>query len=200
MREKKAIQYKQDVVNEVARIKLEFEDFADGIRCIFLIHRKAEGGLSNGTKAQKRVSRNSKEFFEIIAELVDIKINSDIPYRIYSCVNDRNIEKAIRQFKMEQLEADYYHAEQKHEFYFDIRNRWIGCLMQPPQKNSSLFMFDVDVEDNGDALKVLKDAEILKAYRTKKGWHIITKPFNHTKIKLPPATELKTDGLLLLSF
>jgi hypothetical protein len=58
----------------------------------------------------------------------------------------------------------------------------------------------VDTPDNGDTLKALAGVEILKSYRTKAGWHIITKPFNHTKIELPENVELKTDGLLLLSF
>lgn len=200
MRNKKEIAYAQDIKDEVERIKLEFSDFMEGVRVLFLIHRNKEGGDTNNTKVRKIITQNSKEFIEELSALVKMKNESEEAYRIYSSVNDRNVEKAIRKFKYEQLDADYYDGEQKHQFYFDIRNRWIGCLMQPQQKKSSLFLFDVDTEDNGEALKALHDVEIVKSYKTKNGWHIVTQPFNHTKKTLPENVELKIDGLLLLSY
>lgn len=200
MREKKPLQFAQDIQNEIERIRMDFGAFAGGVRCLFLIHRNKEGGETNNTKVKKYVTKNPKEFFEKVGIMLEMKRDSGLPYRIYSCVNARNMEKAIRQFKYEQLEADYYDEEQRHNFYFDIQNRWIGCLMQPKQKGESLFMFDVDNVDNSEALKALSGVDIVKAYRTKNGWHIVTTPFNHTLITLPKDTELKTDSLLLLAY
>jgi len=180
-REKKPLQFKQDVIDEVERIKLEFNAFSDGIRCLFLIHRNKEGGDTNNTKVKKVVTTNSKEFWEQVCKLVQLKNESGLPYRIYSAVNERNIDKAIRKFKYEQLDADYYDGYQRIQFYLDVQNRWIGCLMQPQQKLTSYFMFDVDSADNGATLKALSgnEVEIIKSYKTKNGWHIITQPFKH---------------------
>lgn len=200
MREKKPLQFAQDIQNELDRIKLEFGVFAEGVRFLCLIHRNKEGGETNNTKVKKYITHTPREFWEKVGILLEMKRDSGLPYRIYSCVNARNLEKAIRQFKYEQLEADYYDTEQKHNFYYDIQNRWIGCLMQPKQKLDSLFMFDVDSVDNSEALKALAGADIVKSYRTKNGWHVVTLPFNHTLVKFPEHTELKTDGLLLLSW
>lgn len=203
MREKKPHQYKEDVINEVERLKLTFEPFADGVRVLFLIHRNKEGGDTNNTKVEKIVTTDRREYWEAVAKLIEQKNAAPVPYRVYASVNCRHIDKAIRQFKFEQLEADYYDRDQRHGFYYDIRNRWIGCLMQPPQKASSYFLFDVDAPDNGPTLKALagsSKAEIVASYRTKNGWHIVTEPFNHTTIQLPPETSLNTDGLVLLSF
>lgn len=195
---------KIDVKIRSEQIYSRFMEFTDGIRVLFLIHRNKEGGETNNTKTRKVITTNRDEFSKELLKLVDEKERSEIPYRIYSSVNPRNIDKAIRQFKYEQLDADYYGTEQLHNFYLDIKNRWIGCLMQPKQKAGSLFLFDVDDIDGkdmcGETLKVLHDQTIIKQYKTKNGWHIITMPFNHTSIKLPDGVELKTDALLLLDY
>lgn len=195
---------KIDVKIKAEQIYNSFIDFVDGIRVLFLIHRNKEGGETNNTKTRKVITTNREEFFNELLKLVDEKERSEIPYRIYSSVNSRNINKAIRQFKYEQLDADYYGTEQLHNFYLDLKNRWIGCLMQPKQKAESFFLFDVDDVDGkdmcGETLKVLHGQHIIKQYKTKNGWHIITKPFNHTEIKLPEGVELKTDALLLLDY
>jgi len=76
--------------------------------------------------------------------------------------------------------------------------------MQPSQRKTSLFLFDVDNEEGrdvmGEALCVIPNEYILYTYATKNGWHIITNPFNYTEIKLPKNCEFKKDALLLLSF
>jgi hypothetical protein len=199
---------KAKAVEEAERLSQEFIDFRHGVRTLFLIQRHKEGGETNNSKLIKKITRNTVEWQEALEELLVEKYSSPLKLRIYACVNDRNFNKAIHKFKVEQLEADLYDQEQKENFYLDIRNRFIGCLMQPPQRASSLFLFDCDdVENPTD--EHFNDIENfyagigdnhIKTYRTKNGNHVITKPFNYTKLKLPAKTELKKDGLLLLSY
>ncbi len=200
MREKKPIAYAEAIKQKAKNLMEDFHGFTDGVRLVFLIHRNKEGGETNNTKTRKIITTNSKEFETALLELLQMQQNSEIPYRIYSSVNSRDIEKAIRKFKIEQLEADYYDTEQKHQFYLDIKNRWVGCLMQPAQKNTSFFIFDVDTKDDGEALIALNGIPFVKKYSTKNGWHIVTEPFNYTTIKLPKDVEIQKDGLLLLSY
>ncbi len=195
---------KADIIMKAKHIFDDFKPYTDGIRVLFLIHRNKEGGETNNTKVEKLISINSEEFYLQLLKLLDIKErNLGTPYRIYSSLNPRNIEKGIRQFKYEQLEADYYDPEQKHNFYHDIRNRFIGCLMQPAQRATSLFLFDCDNEEGrdvmGEAIDVIPDEHIIRKYSTKNGWHIITHPFNYTTLKLPEGVELKKDSLILLA-
>ncbi len=203
---------KADVVLRANHIFDEFKEFTDGVRCLFLIHRNKEGGETNNTKFRKIISKDSEEFRLELIKLVDEKeragiANPPIPYRIYSCVNARDIEKAIRQFKFEQLEADYYDSESRHSFYYDTKNRFVGALMSPSSrvKDSGLFILDVDnVEGRdmmGEALTELArlDIEIVRQYSTKNGWHILTKPFNPGLFTISEI-GINKDGLLLLSY
>lgn len=201
---KSPISFEEEKKKRTKNIFEEFSGFTDGVRCLFLIQRHKEGGETQNSRLVKKITRNEKEFFDALEDLIDQMMDSELPLRIYSAVNDRNFNKAIHKFKVEQLEADLFHQEQKENFYMDVKNRFLGCLMQPSQANNSLFLFDVDNEQGrdvmGEALQSLPSEVIVKTYPTKNGWHIITKAFNHTKIKLPKGVELKKDGLLLLAY
>lgn len=182
----------------------DFYKFTDGTRVLFLIQRHKEGGETNNTKLTKLVSRDGIEWFLNLKELVGKKMESENSLRIYGSVNSRDFKKAIHKFKIEQLDAEMYCQDQIERFYLDLRNRFIGCLMQPANKETSLFLFDIDNEEGRDvheeALNVIPNEHIVHVYKTKNGWHIITNPFNYTKIKLPDGVELKKDGLLLLDY
>lgn len=182
----------------------KFSQFTSGYRCLFLLQRHKEGGETNNTKLTKRVTRNPEQYYEALLSLISLKMDSELPLRIYACVNERDFNKAIRKFKYEQLDADYYDQEQKENFYLDVKNRFIGCLMQPTQKAESFFLFDVDNDEGrdvaGEFLKVIDNDLIVFRYPTKNGWHFITEPFNYTKIELPQSVELKKDALLLLDY
>lgn len=202
---KSPIAIEEEIAKEVNGIMDEFRPYTGGFRVLFLIHRNKEGDATNNTKVMKIITRNEKEYREALNKLVREKKFSDIPYRIYASVNKRDISKAMRQFKFEQLEADYYDQEQKENFYLDIKNRWIGCLMQPKSRATSLFIFDVDDPEKKDicgaTLQALgTEVEILKVYPTKNGWHIITKAFNYTTVKFPDGCDIQKDGLILLAY
>lgn len=208
LRKKPAFQISEERMRKVNAIYSEFFYFADGYRVLFLIHRNKEGGETNNSKVRKIITRNRQEWYDAVIDLVNEQAESKLPLRIYASLNERNFKKAIRQFKFEQLEADYYDEEQKDNFYLDVKNRFIGCLMQPQQAKTSYFLFDCDdVEGrdvHGEMLSALNDGNaqelIITQYKTKNGWHIITNPFNYTTIKMPDGVEMKKDGLILLAY
>lgn len=202
---KSPIAIEEELQIKTQNIFEEFYSYTDGFRVLFLIYRNKDGGPTNNGKVRKIITRNRKEFKEALEKLVKDQYESPLPLRIYSSVNERDFNKAIRQFKYEQLDSDYYDQVQKENFYLDIYNRFLGCLMQPSQRKTSLFIFDVDkIPEEPDVLgrmlDILPQDIILKQYPTKAGWHIVTKPFDWTKLKLPKNVEFKKDGLLLLSF
>lgn len=193
----------QSILKKANDIFDTFKNYSDGVRVLFLIHRNKEGGETNNTKTRKVITKSSQEFKAELIKLVEEKENSNIPYRIYSALNPRNIKKAIRKFKFEQLEADYYDEEQSQNFYYDIKNRFIGCLMQPGSAGDSKFLFDCDSTDAWN-LTVQQLGElgidILDQYKTKNGWHVITPPFNPNLFNPIPDVGINKDGLILLAF
>lgn len=207
MRNKKPIQYSEDIERQAKNIFDEFKAFATGYRVLFLIQRHADGGETNNSHLKKIITRSPEEYHEALKLLVKEKVMSDLPFRIYASLNERNFNKAIRQFKYEQLDADYFDQIQKENFYLDVKNRFVGCLMQPAQRQTSFFLFDCDNDkDNpkrdvmGEALTAIPNEHIIKQYKTKNGWHIITHPFDYTKIQMPKDCEMKKDALLLLAY
>lgn len=181
------------------------KQFKQGIRLLMLTYRGKEGGLKTRPDrvAIKKLSRNEQEFDKIFSELQEEMKKSDKPLRIYSSVNSRDIKKAIREFKERQLEADYFDEESKNQFYFDIKNRWISSLMKPSCRNETFFLFDADDLTRwtiGEAIDKLEEStDVIWHYKTKNGYHIITKPFNPNDLK-ENFGEIKKDGLMLLDF
>ena len=102
----------------------KFSSYTSGVRMLMLIQRGKEGGKgeTNNKKTVRRITTNSGEFRNSLIELLEIKEKKKGIYRIYSCVNSRNINKAIRIFKQRQLDADYFAEDQKYKFYTDIKN------------------------------------------------------------------------------
>jgi len=185
---------------ETEKIIAEFDGFTDGVRMLMLIHRKKEGGAQRDRSAIKRIAYSQEEFEEELDKLVSIKNESDIPYRIYSSVNKRDMNKAIRIFKGRQLDADYEDEYNRDMFYLDIKNRWISAICNPKTKTEIAFMIDLD---DKDGLKELKEklfpivGRNFNKFETKNGWHVVTPPFNPA---LLPGYDIKKDGLLLLSY
>ena len=183
-----------------------FSDFMDGYRFIMLVHRNKEGGKSNRPQKNgvKRITKNREEFIEVLDELQKLKAESKVPMRIYSCVNARDIEKTIREFKRRQLDADYYDTESKHGFYLDIKNQWVSSLMKPNSRAETKFLIDVDNIIDWDISTVVNHlkkigVKVILKYPTKNGFHIITEPFNPNLFN-SEFGEVKKDGLLLLDF
>lgn len=203
MREKKPVQYKEAILDEAQKIYANFKQFSVGIRVLFLVHRSKEGAeRANGDKMRKVITTNSTEFYEALKPLIKQKNESSETLRIYSSVNDRDMEKAIRKFKFDQLEADYYDDTSRFSFYTDVKNRFVSSLMSPSAKGTSYFLFDCDSEEETQAsLKELAElhVHIVQSYPTKNGTHIITMPFNPNLFHTPNV-DINKDGLLLLSY
>lgn len=196
---------KNEIKQQADLIMSQFFDYTNGVRVLFLIHRSKEGAEhSNNDHVKKIITKNSSEFRLALYELLTNKNESELPYRIYSSVNARNIDKAIMKFKHEQLDADYYDIESRNNFYYDVKNRFISCLMAPSSAVDKKFLIDVDSEkEREECLKIMVDSGLdytpMFWYKTKNGWHLIIKPFNPSLFG-GYASKINKDGLLLLDY
>lgn len=155
--------------------------FKEGTRILMLTLRSKEGGKTNlpDRSAKKMISRNPEEFDKCMEILMERRQGME---RIYSTVDERNLEKGIRIFKGRQLDSDYFDQESRLGFYVDIWNRWISSLQSTKAREGCLFMVDVDDDkDEEDNIRLEiqnKELELVHEYPTKNGRHFVLKPFN----------------------
>jgi len=188
------------------------EEFKQGVRILMRTLRSKDGGKKNNPDrvAEKLVSRSPEEFDKIFEHLLKNRKDQE---RIYSTVDARNLDKAIRKFKYDQLDADYFDKESRNSFYIDIYNRWISALQSPQSRDGTLFLIDIDNGEN-DEKKIRTDLEalfqglsgmmgglqfvpkIVDDYRTKNGCHIITTPFNPSLFP----HEVKKNSMILWAY
>lgn len=189
----------------------DIDFFKTGWRVIIMLLRQKDGGHNRPDyHAKKYLVNGVDEFNEKFTYLKDLKRKeSAIPYRIYSSVNERDMNKAIRHFKQEQLDRDYDCDEIKHRFYVDIKNRFIGSAQRPQSRKSSYFLFDIDFQNPEDKIFVMQlkahlrldvYAEIIYEYETPHGYHIITKPFNYKLLEENVYYTIKKDAMMLLEW
>jgi hypothetical protein len=194
-----------DNIAEAERIFTTHHQFTEGYRVMFLIQRHADGGHNNNSKLRSYITQDSEGWIIALAKLIqERKMYPNIPLRIYQTINKRNVEKGIRQFKFMSLEADYYDDQMRHEFFIDVHNRMISALMKQSSADESLFLYDIDTDDQEVIFYVKRDLQqqttIVNEYPSKNGYHVITKPFNPNNIKLPEMVEWKKDAMMLLKY
>jgi len=173
----------------------------DGVRVVMLIDR----GIMNSNKGSKRwinkiITSCKDEFIEATFSLMELQDHIGNPnIRLYSCLNDRKIDKAIALFKHKQIDLQ---DDMKLKFYCKINNSFASCLMQPENKSSKLFLLDADSKEDLEVERFIESYSIVtrKSYPTKNGWHYIVEPFNVKLAENCKTFEVKKDGLILLRY
>lgn len=179
-------------------------NFTSGTNVLILLQRKKDGG--HNKEFRRRLSwfvvHNQEHYISALTKLLVMKYAfHDQDLRIYATVNPRSLKKAEKLFKQTMLELDFSSEENHNYFWQRLESKWISALMNNKSRDRSYFQWDIDDIDgqdqHGSFLKELpEDTEIIKQYRTKNGWHIITKPFNPDVLSLSP----QRDGMLLLAY
>lgn len=204
MREKIINNVVRDLEKKTDELMDEFSMFTHGTRVLLLLWRHKEGGSNN--EYRRRVARvvvhdkerMKKEMFNLLLQ----QYLADIDLRLYMSVSPRDMRKAELAFKEALLQTDFSDGDNKVAFYQNFSDKWISALMSSnPPKGEKLFVVDVDVPDNSEALKWLgtNHIDVLKQYKTKQGWHLVTPPFDRSKFP-KELGEIQDDGLLLLSY
>jgi hypothetical protein len=105
-----------------------------------------------------------------------------VPYdcNLYLQVNPRSVRKAMRNMKIRIAEHDY---DNKYEYAEHLHGLWMSCLQKKAARSRrKYYIVDVDTTDKTFMERV---KEILPpttiVYNTRKGFHLITEPFNVQK-------------------
>lgn len=180
------------------------DSFKDGYRGVLLLLRNKDGETGNADrKAIKRITQNIQDWTKTVLEFESIKAHDKRfkDHRIYTSVNARDMKKAIHEFKVRQLQAQYDHGELEGEFYCDIKNRFFSCAMNPRSAVTKNFLIDCDTDAGyASAHRCIKDGAltILADYATRNGRHIIIEPCNPANFKWCTA-EIKKDDLISIA-
>lgn len=183
----------------------EFEQFTDGARMLILLERKKDGGHNKEERRNlgTKFSFSSEEFAYAVKELLLLRLIYP-ESRLYSSANQRDVKKVIHKIETELLDVHYSNDEEKNTFtYKKLIKSPRHFFMQQANAQTKLFVLDVDDVEGEDlhdkALRLCAEleVEIVKSYRTKNGWHIVTEPFNPA---LWTVGEVKKDALLLLDY
>lgn len=170
--------------------------FTQGLREILVIDRS-----SKNTCLWNKIARYPDMYEQHIAEAISACKSFRKPdIRVYMSINSRCVDKAIREFKRQQIEADY--SPHNKDWYLNLNKQFRHILMQPKQRKTKYFLMDIDTKERGtmhivDQFIRDKGIETITSYDTPNGCHIITEPFNMNMCKLDKV-EVKTDALLLL--
>lgn len=207
-RNQKTSSYNDNIVREaeaIAKRISEYDlDFTSGVRGILLLHRKKDGfdGAYPQRDCRKRVVDSYDDYVNCLCEYLDIMHKSEHELRIYASCNPRDMAKAVRTFKQNQLDNDYADEDTHRGFYRDIHNRFFSALMTPTSKADNKFIIDVDdvsVMDAVDKLCAELDLTVYTKYATKNGWHLVVAPFNPSLWSLE-GTNIKKDPLILIKY
>lgn len=176
--------------------------YKKGLRVLMLIHRKKDGGPAGcDREAIRRLSRDEGEFDKVYAELKEIKDASQSQYRIYCSVNARDVMRAIRMFKIEQVELEGQSIHHQIYFYTNADRKFLSCLCKYNCCVTKWFLIDLDTKDVLDVARAVTCLEevttILDMRETLNGWHVITEPYNPA---LTPKLEVKKDSMVLLEW
>ena len=179
--------------------------FKEGVRLVMRVWRNKEN--QEGRRPGRTLISDSVESWEAAtARLLAECIKGE---RVYSSLEPRNVERAIRVFKERQLVADYDPPEVRHAFYNECFTRWLSCLGAPQASADTLFLFDCDSDEDHNRLRMEMDAaprefvgpdKLLHTYATKNGTHVITKPFNPGLLSIESRRILQKNSLLLVGW
>ena len=181
------------------------ESFKSGFRILMLTLRSKDGGKKNNPDrvSKKFITSSPEEYDKVLTKLIATATGDE---RIYATIDERDMKKGIMLFKHRQLDADYFDQPSHFAFYTDIYNRWISALQSPPSRVGTLFLVDIDNDEEngqnvGQETKIRNEItsqniEIVHEYPTKSGIHIITKPFNPSVVSF----SIQKNAMMLLAY
>ena len=130
-----------------------------------------------------------------------------LKFRLYITVNARNTVKTYFNFRerMNGWTKDRILGDDTASRKFKrIDSYWKSELHQDATRDETRFLFDLDDstpdEEHTFVETLDEQTEIITRQQTPNGYHVITVPFNYNELETEIAYELKTDGMLFLTY
>lgn len=173
-----------------------------GTRLLMITERRKDTGTKTRKRVEVRATRYHNEFEEAIQSMY---ASLEPGQRLYASVNHRDHSHAeyLMAAEINRL-AFKGSVDERHEFWFNVQRRWESALRKSPAAKEFLWDFDGALSEyRYELLKADPSISINHWYRTKtdNGIHVLTKPFNYTKVYGELAEKtLHRDGMILWGF
>jgi len=155
----------------------------------------------------REVVGDADELRETVARLDHAAARFDQRCRLYLTVNARDALAAtfeLRRRMDDWLEMRLHGNEEVAAKFKRVDSEYRSVLQSDSCRDDSNFVFDLDDASPAEAERLKSDLAARTTVRlvreTPNGYHVVTAPFDYTAFESDVAYELKTDGLLFLSY
>lgn len=156
----------------------------------------------------RRTLESREEIGQTVDRIVGEASNFNEDYRLYVTVNARDTTKAFFELRKEMdewLEMRLNGNKDVIPKFGRLDKEFLSVLQRDTCRDDTYFLFDLDGITSREKdrfveeVKSISDSVVLEQ-KTPNGFHIVSEPFNYNKLDLGTEYDLKTDGLLFLSF
>ncbi|MFC4405537.1 hypothetical protein [Haloarchaeobius iranensis] len=169
--------------------------------------KENEGRDPDGPSAIRKVVRDADGLDRAVAELDHAVSRFDATYRLYLTANARDTQQALfalRRSMDDWLEARLNGSEDVLRKFGRVDSEFKSTLQSDGCRDETNFVFDLDdaTAADADALEAdLRERTTVQLRReTPNGFHLVTAPFDYNALATDLEYELKTDGLVFVSY
>lgn len=195
------------------RIVNQLEDYCkfgeDRVYILMAIARSKEHEehSSNTEPVIREVVKEKSELEPKIDQLDHAVSRFDSKFRLYISANARNTMDALFHLRGDMddwLKMRLEGNEGIKKKFKNIDSEFKSVLQKPSCKDETNFIFDLDEVSETDANQfeeILEEFTDVRMVReTPNGFHIVTEPFNYNELETDIEYELKTDGMIYLTY
>lgn len=155
----------------------------------------------------RKVVRDAESLECRAAELDHAVRRFDATYRLYLTANARNTLDAFFQFRRDTedwIEMRLRGDEGVARKFDRMGSEWTSVLQSDRCRDETNFVFDCDDATAAEAAalaeRLADRTTVLLERETPNGHHLVTEPFDYTDFETDVGYELKTDGLVFVSY
>lgn len=183
-------------------------EFYNGVRVQMLLDR-SNNNINKGSKrwVNKLISYNKDSMLENVEKLLlQQEAIGNPAVRLYSCVNARKMDHAIRMFQHKMIDLPWSDGIERQRFFRNLNSEFVSCLMKPENSLRAYYMLDLDCDKSVPAYVQALDHHckihnlpVLTKRETPNGFHYILAPFDVRIFENYNGVEVKQDGLVILN-
>lgn len=187
----------------------EFCEFGeDRVYLLLAIARSKENSDLGGSQPTIReIVREPDEIGRTVDRLDHAVRRFDRRYRLYLTANARDALAAtfrLRERTDDWIEARLHGDEDVKPKFKRVGGEYESVLQSDACRDETNFVFDLDDADESDAATLRADlagyTEVSMVRETPNGYHVVTDPFDYNELETDVEYELKTDGLVFVSY
>ncbi|WP_436924618.1 hypothetical protein [Halosimplex amylolyticum] len=189
-----------------------FEEYCefggDRVYLLVAVARTKENEDATGDgPAMRRVVEREADLAPTAAELAHAASRFDETYRLYLTVNARDAlgaTFALRRSMDDWIEARIHGDEGVRDKFKRVDDAFLSTLQSDGCRDETNFLFDLDDASAAERDRLVTRLEshttVSLVRETPNGYHVVTEPFDYNRLETDVEYELKTDGLVFVSY